>query len=802
MSDGGLSETFKVTTGEEGETATVALRTKAYFFFAEDKYGEETRKNLVLLRQEKTLKPKVNFSISSTQKLELQENTGGGSNRQVTLVANDFSDEGDPVARTIAFKFKNLSVAETFINAFRAAQKELAGADKEGESMDENSSSGHTTPTPASSVSYSIDDPETWADLRKVLCRPTAWCNGTGSLFHPGEAKATDGNAIDNSVLRIDASDGSAYPKESFEQYYGPDSKEWNEARIKSLADISTKKVLCIGAGGLGCELLKNLALSGVKNIHVIDADVIDITNLNRQFLFRLKDVGNGKAQTAAAFVRRIVPDINITMDTCFIQKVKNPDKFYATFDLVVCGLDNISARTWMSNKLHDIVVFKPDPTNAGCSLDRSTVIPMIDGGTEGLKGQTHIVIPYWNLGFAQRARQLFPPTKTVQACTIATNPRKPEHCVLYAKKIMWNKMADAMVESGKWSEKRDPDTDSREDMEWIAKSAQKHADAHNLSAKIDVDYSMGVVKNIIPAVPCSNAMIAASSTVEAIKLLTMCGQTQDNYLLLNGSNFSNAIYESIGSGNEWMRTLPLKSIVITSESATVDRFAEEICNHRGLHEMLARYNVPYLTESVWEDDVEEARGENQEMVYCAITESGTDFESDVVECRIKAPKSTKVCDVLDAVYAAMPDDDTRKRCGHLCLAVAKKNGTILRVLLDGSETVAPKLPLPTGQYLLAFPRMRRATLGKRRGVKALYFGYKRVDLNDEAFSSKTLKCVGESLDSGTAHGAEVFVIDDRLADKRLCVVPVFVETTSGKKFADAAKEASKSAESDDLMDV
>ena len=99
-----------------------------------------------------------------------------------------------------------------------------------------------------------------------------------------------------------------------------------------------------VGAGGIGCELLKTLVLSGFENIEMIDLDTIDVSNLNRQFLFRRKHVGQSKALVARESALKFRPGGEKTI-TAHHGNVKDETfdfMFVKRFDVVLNGLDNL----------------------------------------------------------------------------------------------------------------------------------------------------------------------------------------------------------------------------------------------------------------------------------------------------------------------------------------------------------------------------------------------------------------------------------------------------------------------------
>ncbi|KAF2146870.1 uncharacterized protein K452DRAFT_323927 [Aplosporella prunicola CBS 121167] len=290
---------------------------------------------------------------------------------------------------------------------------------------------------------------------------------------------------------------------------------DW-EPGMTTLETLANMKIL--GAGGLGCEILKNLALSGFKDIHVIDMDTIDVSNLNRQFLFRHSDVGRPKAEVAAQFVEKRVKGVKITP---YCGKIQDKDEeYYMQFGMVVCGLDSIEARRWINAMLVGMVdEDSPD-----------SLKPLIDGGTEGFKGQARVVLPTMT-SCIECQLDMHAPRAAVPLCTLATIPRQPQHCIEWAHIIAWEE------------ERKDItlDTDDPEHITWLYNKALSRAKEFNIPG---VTYSMtqGVVKNIIPAIASTNAIVAASCCNEAFKIASNTNPPlgipeTSNYMMYTGDD-------------------------------------------------------------------------------------------------------------------------------------------------------------------------------------------------------------------------------------------------------------------------
>jgi ubiquitin-activating enzyme E1 C len=107
--------------------------------------------------------------------------------------------------------------------------------------------------------------------------------------------------------------------------------------------------------------------------------------------------------------------------------------------------------------------------------------------------------------------------------CTIAETPRLPEHCILYYSMLKWKDHFD-----------RPLDKDSFDDINWVCEQAKKRGEAFGIQG-VNYSLTLGVIKNVIPAIASTNAIIAASTVLEAVKYLSGCSKILDNYFMYMG---------------------------------------------------------------------------------------------------------------------------------------------------------------------------------------------------------------------------------------------------------------------------
>ncbi|PNW74589.1 hypothetical protein CHLRE_12g491500v5 [Chlamydomonas reinhardtii] len=346
-------------------------------------------------------------------------------------------------------------------------------------------------------------------------------------------------------------------------------------------------RVLCVGAGGLGCEILKDLALSGVVHIDVIDMDTIDVSNLNRQFLFRMKDVGQPKATVAAERINARVPGVKVTPHFGRIED--QPADWYRAFSLIVLGLDSLEARRYMNSVVCGFLEYDEEG-----QPDLATVKPMVDGGTEGFKGHARVILPGHTPCF-ECTLWLFPPQTKFPLCTLAETPRSPAHCIEYAHLILWGQVRQG----------EEFDTDNEEHMKWVYDKAAERAKQYGIPG-VTFQLTQGVVKNIIPAIASTNAIISAQCVLEALKTLTCFSTGLDNYMMYVGSTglyTHTAKYEKDPSCPVCSAGVPLE----VDPDATLQQFIDQLLADPALGKLLAAPSVSYGSTDLYGRGVFEA---------------------------------------------------------------------------------------------------------------------------------------------------------------------------------------------------
>lgn len=201
----------------------------------------------------------------------------------------------------------------------------------------------------------------------------------------------------------------------------------------KYQAAIANLKVFLVGSGAIGCEMLKNWAMMGLGSgpdgkIIVTDNDSIEKSNLNRQFLFRPKDVGGNKSEIAAKAVQAMNPDLLGKIEPR-LEKVGNDtedifdDSFWDQLDFVTNALDNVEARTYVDRR---------------CIFYKKA---LLESGTLGTKGNTQVVVPNVTESYSSSQD---PPEKSIPLCTLRSFPNKIDHTIAWAKSLFQGYFADS----------------------------------------------------------------------------------------------------------------------------------------------------------------------------------------------------------------------------------------------------------------------------------------------------------------------------------------------------------------------
>ena len=191
----------------------------------------------------------------------------------------------------------------------------------------------------------------------------------------------------------------------------------------EAFARLANSKIFMVGVGAIGCELLKNYAMLGVSSgdgkILITDPDVIEVSNLNRQFLFKEKHLRKPKSTTAAASVMQMNPTLKgkivartdkVYDGTAYIFT----DQFFGELSAVTNALDNVQARRYIDSR---------------CVTNKK---PLLESGTLGAKGHVQVIVPYKTESYSSQND----PEESLEipVCTLKMFPEEAVHCIEWAR--------------------------------------------------------------------------------------------------------------------------------------------------------------------------------------------------------------------------------------------------------------------------------------------------------------------------------------------------------------------------------
>ncbi|RAL01290.1 E1 ubiquitin-activating protein ubaB [Aspergillus ibericus CBS 121593] len=214
---------------------------------------------------------------------------------------------------------------------------------------------------------------------------------------------------------------------------------------------IKESRVLLVGAGGIGCELLKNLLLSGFGEIHIIDLDTIDLSNLNRQFLFRFEHIKKSKALVAKEVAHKFQPNAKLEAYHANIKDSQFNVDWFATFDVVFNALDNLDARRHVNR------------------MCLAANVPLVESGTTGFNGQVQVIKKGVTECYDCNSKEV---PKSFPVCTIRSTPSQPIHCIVWAKSYLLPELF-GISEDDSNDFDHSEDAENSEEIENLRKEAQ-----------------------------------------------------------------------------------------------------------------------------------------------------------------------------------------------------------------------------------------------------------------------------------------------------------------------------------------